>query len=95
MQARAAVHEEAGQPLRIETLEVLPPRQGEVLVRFVAAGVCHSDLHIMQGKMHWPTPVVLGHEGAGVVEAVGPGVTTVQVGDHVLTSYQPTCGHCP
>src|SRR5581483_4771627 len=95
MRTRAAVLYEPKQALAIEELEVLPPRAGEVLVRYVASGVCHSDLHVIQGLMEWRTPVVLGHEGGGVVEAVGPGVSTVQVGDHVLTSYQPSCGRCP
>ncbi len=95
MRTRAAVLYEPKQALAIEELEVLPPRACEVLVRYVASGVCHSDLHVIQGLMEWRTPVVLGHEGGGVVEAVGPGVSTVQVGDHVLTSYQPSCGRCP
>ncbi|HYU17780.1 MAG TPA: Zn-dependent alcohol dehydrogenase [Chloroflexota bacterium] len=95
MQAKAAVLYEPGQALEMEQLEVLPPRAGEVLVRYVASGVCHSDLHHIQGLVPWPTPVVLGHEGAGVVEEIGPGVTGVQVGDHVLTSYIPACGSCP
>jgi S-(hydroxymethyl)glutathione dehydrogenase/alcohol dehydrogenase len=85
----------SGQPLELAELEVLPPSAGEVLVRYVASGVCHSDLHVMQGLMAHPTPVVLGHEGAGIVEAVGPGVSSVAVGDHVLTSYVPSCGRCP
>jgi S-(hydroxymethyl)glutathione dehydrogenase/alcohol dehydrogenase len=95
MRAKAAVLYGAGQPLELDELEVLPPAEGEVLVRYVASGVCHSDLHIIQGLQAHPTPVVLGHEGAGVVEAVGPRVTGVQVGDHVLTSYVPSCGRCP
>jgi S-(hydroxymethyl)glutathione dehydrogenase/alcohol dehydrogenase len=95
MRTKAAVLYEAGQQLEMEYLELLPPSAGEVLVRYVASGVCHSDLHVMQGLMPHPTPVVLGHEGSGVVEAVGPGVATVQVGDHVLTSYIPSCGRCP
>ena len=66
-----------------------------MLVRYAASGVCHSDLHHIQGKVPWPVPVVLGHEGAGVVDAVGSGVTSVGVGDHVLTSYNPSCGRCP
>jgi S-(hydroxymethyl)glutathione dehydrogenase/alcohol dehydrogenase len=92
---RAAVLREVGRPLVVEELELLPPRAGEVLVRFVASGVCHSDLHVMQGHMLHPLPVVLGHEGAGLVEALGPGVSGVRVGDHVLTSYIPSCGRCP
>ena len=95
MHARAAVMYASGQPLELDDVEVLPPQTGEVLVRYVASGVCHSDLHVMQGLMAHPTPVVLGHEGSGVVEAVGPGVSGVQVGDHVLTSYVPSCGRCP
>ncbi|MCC6179814.1 MAG: Zn-dependent alcohol dehydrogenase [Chloroflexi bacterium] len=94
MLAKAAVHYEAGQGLEIEQLEVLEPRKGEVLVRYVASGVCHSDLHHIQGKVPHPTPVVFGHEGAGIVEAVGADVTSVKVGDHVLTSYIPSCGRC-
>jgi S-(hydroxymethyl)glutathione dehydrogenase / alcohol dehydrogenase len=95
VRARAAVLYQANQPLELTELELLPPRAGEVLVRYVASGVCHSDLHVMQGLNAHPTPVVLGHEGAGVVEAVGPGVAGVEVGDHVLTSYVPSCGRCP
>src|SRR5215210_3689783 len=94
MLAKAAVHYEVGQSLEIEQLEVLEPRKGEVLVRYVASGVCHSDLHHIQGKVPHPSPVVFGHEGAGIVEAVGPDVTGVEVGDHVLTSYIPSCGRC-
>jgi S-(hydroxymethyl)glutathione dehydrogenase / alcohol dehydrogenase len=94
MQAKAAVLYEPKQALEMEQLEVLPPREGEVLLRYVASGVCHSDLHHIQGIVAHPTPVVLGHEGAGIVEAIGPGVSTVQVGDHVLTSYIQSCGRC-
>lgn len=85
----------AAQPLELQELEVLPPGRGEVLVRYVASGVCHSDLHVIQGLTWHPLPVVLGHEGSGIVEAVGSDVTGVQVGDHVLTSYVPSCGRCP
>jgi S-(hydroxymethyl)glutathione dehydrogenase/alcohol dehydrogenase len=97
VKAKAAVLYQPGSPegLVFEELELLEPRINEVLVRYVASGVCHSDLHVIQGLVAHPTPVVLGHEGAGVVEAVGPNVTTVQVGDHVLTSYVPSCGRCP
>ena len=95
MRARAAVMYATGQPLELDEVEVLPPQAGEVLVRYIASGVCHSDLHVIQGLTAHPTPVVLGHEGAGVVEAVGAGVSSVQVGDHVLTSYVPSCGRCP
>jgi S-(hydroxymethyl)glutathione dehydrogenase / alcohol dehydrogenase len=96
MQSRAAVLYEPGEAGGvIEQLELLEPRANEVLLRYVASGVCHSDLHHIQGTVPVPTPIVLGHEGAGVIEAVGPGVTEVQVGDHVLTSYIPSCGRCP
>ncbi len=95
MQTKAAVLWEPGKDgFEIEQLEMLEPRAGEVIVRYVGAGVCHSDLHYVQGRNVHPVPAVLGHEGAGVVEAVGPEVTMVKVGDHVLTSYLPSCGHC-
>jgi Zn-dependent alcohol dehydrogenase len=95
MQTKAAVLWEPGKHgFEIEQLEMLEPRAGEVIVRYVAAGVCHSDLHYVQGRNFHPVPAVLGHEGAGVVEAVGSDVSMVKVGDHVLTSYLPSCGHC-
>jgi Zn-dependent alcohol dehydrogenase len=92
--ARAAILDAPKTRLSVEEVEVLPPGPGEVLVRYAASGVCHSDLHVVTGDMLHPFPVVLGHEGAGVVEAVGSGVTTCRVGDHVLTSYIPSCGSC-
>ena len=94
---RAAVIEQAGQPVRIEDLTLDEPRKGEVLVRMLASGVCHSDLHVRDGDWERPGPIVLGHEGAGVVEAVGPGVATTRVGDLVALSwYAPclACRHC-
>lgn len=90
----AAVFRGPGVPLDVVELALGEPREHEVLVRYVASGLCHSDLHIMDGSMAHPAPAVLGHEGGGIVEAVGPGVERVSVGDHVLTSYQPSCGHC-
>jgi S-(hydroxymethyl)glutathione dehydrogenase/alcohol dehydrogenase len=81
MLAPAAVLYESKTPLRIEDVEVLPPQRGEVTVRMKAAGVCHSDLHVMKGDLTMPTPIILGHEGSGVIEAVGEGVTTVQVAE--------------
>src|SRR5918911_1035252 len=94
MQVQAAVHYQPGQGVEIEMLDLEEPRAHEVRVRYVASGVCHSDLHHIQGIVPHPTPVVFGHEGAGIIEAVGPDVTGVQVGDHVLTSYIPSCGRC-
>jgi S-(hydroxymethyl)glutathione dehydrogenase / alcohol dehydrogenase len=92
---QAAVLTAVGRPLEIRSdVEVEDPRAGEVLVRLVASGVCHSDLSARSGVMMMPTPVVLGHEGAGVVEAVGDGVTGVAPGDHVLVSWVPQCGGC-
>jgi S-(hydroxymethyl)glutathione dehydrogenase/alcohol dehydrogenase len=91
---QAAVLYEAHQPLVIEELSLLPPETGEVRVRFAASGVCHSDLHYIKGDRTCPMPVVLGHEGAGVVEEVGPGVTYVQPGDQVILSLVPACGRC-
>ncbi|MQA06627.1 MAG: zinc-binding dehydrogenase [Streptosporangiales bacterium] len=91
---KAAVFRGVDQPLDVTELDLGAPREHEVLVRYAASGLCHSDLHIMDGSMAHPAPAVLGHEGAGVVAAVGPGVSRVAVGDHVLTSYQPSCGHC-
>jgi len=91
---KAAVLYEGGQSLAIEELTLLPPREGEVRVRFAASGVCHSDLHYIKGDRLHPMPVVLGHEGAGVVEEVGPGVTYAKPGDHVILSFVPACGRC-
>ncbi len=92
---RAAVLAALGRPLEIrDDVEVEDPRTGEVQVRIVASGVCHSDLSARDGVMLMPTPAVLGHEGAGVVEKVGDGVTAVQPGDPVLVSWVPQCGTC-
>lgn len=91
---RAAVLYEVGRPLVVEDVELLPPREGEVLVRIAATGVCHSDLHYIKGDLVMPLPVVLGHEAAGVVDAVGPGVTSVRPGDRVVILFAPACGHC-
>jgi S-(hydroxymethyl)glutathione dehydrogenase / alcohol dehydrogenase len=91
---RAAVLREFGQPLVIEELELDPPKTGELQVRMAASGVCHSDLHVAQGVHPTELPVVLGHEGAGIVEQVGPGVVGLAPGDHVLLTWLPYCGHC-
>ncbi len=85
---------EVGQPLRVEEVDLEGPHDGEVLVRIGAAGVCHSDYHFMSGDLPIGLPCVLGHEGAGVVEAVGTGVTSVAPGDHVILLFRPNCGHC-
>ena len=94
MKFRAAVLERVGAPLAIETLEMSPLRGDDVLVRIHASGLCHTDLETIQGSLAYPLPIVLGHEGAGVVEAVGPAVTRVRPGDHVILSWNPHCGHC-
>jgi Zn-dependent alcohol dehydrogenase len=92
---RAAVLEAVGQPLRIEnTVELEAPRPGHVRVRIAACGVCHSDLSIVDGVFPAPLPIVLGHEAAGVVDAVGAGVTGVEVGEHVVVTPCPPCGAC-
>jgi S-(hydroxymethyl)glutathione dehydrogenase/alcohol dehydrogenase len=91
---RAAVLREFARPLIVEELDLDPPKEGEVLVRMAASGVCHSDLHVAQGIHPTALPVVLGHEGAGVVEQVGPGVAGLDPGDHVLLTWLPYCGHC-
>ena len=83
-----------GQPLEVREIDVEPPRANEVLVRMTASGVCHSDLSMKNGTTLAPVPIVLGHEGAGVVEQVGEGVSTVQTGDHVVVSWVPQCGCC-
>jgi len=91
---RAAVLNAVGAPLTIDTLDLAPPQAGDVLVRIRASGLCHTDLEVIQGTLAYPLPIVLGHEGAGVVEAVGSAVTSVQPGDHVVCSWNPHCGHC-
>jgi Zn-dependent alcohol dehydrogenase len=94
MKAQAAVLFEVGKGLEICELDVAAPRAGEVLVRMAAGGVCHSDLHVMTGHLGAPLPAVLGHEGSGVVADVGPGVTSVKAGDHVLPLWRLSCGDC-
>jgi alcohol dehydrogenase len=81
-------------PLAIEEVELDDPGHGEVLVRIAAAGLCHSDLSVIEGNRPRPTPMVLGHEAAGVVERLGPGVEDLEVGDHVVMVFVPSCGHC-
>ena len=71
-----------------------PPKMGEVRIKMKATGVCHSDLSVVNGTIPSPFPVVLGHEGAGIIDEIGEGVTNVKVGDHVIVSFIPHCGHC-
>ncbi len=94
MQMQAAILTEAHSPFTIETVTIDPPKAGEVLVKMQAAGVCHSDWHIVAGKADFPAPIILGHEGAGIVEAIGEGVSRVQPGDHVALSWKACCGAC-
>ena len=91
---KAAVLREVGKPLQIEQVRIDKPGPHEVLIRTAAAGLCHSDLHFMQGSYPHPLPAVLGHESAGVVEQVGSEVRTVKPGDHVITCLSAFCGHC-
>ncbi len=95
MKSRAAVAWAAGQPLSIEMVDVAAPKEGEVLVQIVATGVCHTDAFTLSGAdPEGLFPVILGHEGGGIVREVGPGVTTVKPGDHVIPLYTPECGEC-
>ena len=93
-QARAVVCREIGKSVVVETVTVDPPRRGEVMIKLAACGVCHSDLSATNGTLPLPTPLVLGHEGAGVIVAIGEGVTGLAVGDHVLSSFVSMCGKC-
>ena len=95
MKTEAAVLWEPGRAWEIESIELDPPREHEVMVRLVASGLCHSDEHFLTGDMPFLGSMIGGHEGAGVVEEVGPGVTTLAPGDHVVASFLPPCGHCP
>lgn len=91
---KAAVLHELNSPLRVEEVTLDEPQDQEVLVKLAATGVCHTDLHAIKGDISVPLPVVLGHEGAGIVEKVGPGVTTLQPGDHVVLMVIFSCGKC-
>ncbi|MFZ7110057.1 MAG: alcohol dehydrogenase catalytic domain-containing protein [Desulfatiglandales bacterium] len=95
MKINAAVLRAFKEPLSIEELELAPPAQNEVLIRHVYTGFCHTDLHYMLGEVKVGLPMVLGHETGGVVEEVGPGVSTVKVGDHVVSNFIVSCGTCP
>jgi len=93
--SKAAVHVGLDQPLEIrDDIEVAAPKAGELKVRIAASGVCHSDLSVQNGTIPLPPPIVLGHEGAGVVEEVGDGVEGFEVGDHVVLTFVPECGEC-
>lgn len=95
IKTRAAVAWEAGKPLTVEEVDLELPKAGEVLVKLVATGVCHTDAYTLSGDdPEGLFPVILGHEGGGVVEAIGEGVTRVAVGDHVIPLYTPECGEC-
>ncbi len=93
MKVQAALCRETGAPLQIQTVELDPPRAGEVLVRWQASGICASDRYVIH-HADWPKPFIPGHEGAGIVEAVGPRVTRVAVGDHVVSDLLGACGEC-
>jgi S-(hydroxymethyl)glutathione dehydrogenase / alcohol dehydrogenase len=95
IKCKAAIAWGPGQPLSIEEIEVMPPQAGEVRVRIVATGVCHTDAFTLSGEdPEGVFPCILGHEGGGIVESVGAGVTSVKVGDHVIPLYTPECGEC-
>ena len=102
MKIRAAVLNAMGtptpytktKPLSIEEIDLRPPGPGEILVKMGAAGLCHSDLSVINGDRPRPTPIALGHEAAGIVEELGPGVTDLRKGDHVVLVFIPSCGHC-
>ena len=95
IKSRAAIAWGPNQPLTIEEVDVMPPQKGEVLVRIIATGVCHTDAYTLSGAdSEGKFPCILGHEGGGVVEQLGEGVTSVSVGDHVIPLYTPECGEC-
>lgn len=102
MKIKAAVLEDMGllgpyadtRPLRVQEVELDGPGEGEVLVKISAAGLCHSDLSVINGDRPRPLPMVLGHEASGVVEEVGAGVHDLVRGDHVVCVFVPSCGHC-
>jgi Zn-dependent alcohol dehydrogenase len=90
----AVVARKLGSPVSVEQITVQPPRRGEVMIRLAACGVCHSDLSATNGTIAYPLPLVLGHEGAGIVTAVGEGASRYEVGDHVVSSFVSICGRC-
>ncbi len=92
---QAAVLHQFNEPMRTEEISIDEPHDGEALIRVVASGLCHSDYSVLHGILRSELPAVLGHEGAGIVEKVGPGVTHLKPGDHVIAVLTPSCGHCP
>jgi S-(hydroxymethyl)glutathione dehydrogenase/alcohol dehydrogenase len=95
IKSKAAVAWGAGQPLSMEVVDVMPPQKGEVRIKLIATGVCHTDAFTLSGEdPEGIFPCILGHEGGGIVESIGEGVTSVQVGDHVIPLYTPECGEC-
>jgi S-(hydroxymethyl)glutathione dehydrogenase/alcohol dehydrogenase len=94
LEFRAAVLHAPRTPMTVETVTAGPLKPTDVLMRMKAAGLCHTDLEVIEGSLRYPMPIVLGHEAAGIVEAVGPEVKGVAVGDHVVLSWNPHCGHC-
>ena len=95
MKIKSAVLREPNKPLTIEELELDPPKEKEVLVKYAYTGYCHSDLSVMTGAVHMDLPMAIGHEAAGIVEKVGPGVTSLKKGDHVVATFMVPCGKCP
>src|SRR5262249_44154563 len=91
---KGAVMYNFNEPLKIESVNLKPPRADEVVVKLAASGVCHSDLWVLQGKLPFPPPVILGHEGAGIVEEVGAAVTDLRPRDHVVLAWVQNCGRC-
>jgi S-(hydroxymethyl)glutathione dehydrogenase/alcohol dehydrogenase len=92
--AKAVIARTVGKAVTVEEIDVAPPRHGEVTVQLAACGVCHSDLSATNGTIGYPLPLILGHEGAGIISEVGEGVRGLKAGDHVITSFVSMCGHC-
>jgi S-(hydroxymethyl)glutathione dehydrogenase/alcohol dehydrogenase len=95
MKVKAAVLREFDKPVSVEEVNLAPPKEKEVLVKTAYTGFCHSDLHFVRGKVNFGLPGVIGHEASGVVEDVGPNVTSVKRGDHVVAAWMVACGSCP
>src|SRR5215210_7891323 len=95
MKTQAAILWEINTPWSVEEIELDAPKAGEVLVKMAASGMCHSDEHLYTGDLPFELPIIGGHEGAGIVEEVGEGVTGLAAGDHVIFGFVPACGKCP